>query len=80
MAFLWAMVESCNLTDRKGDIGAWCVHGQVQQHSDNRRVAPSFVVRVAVRVNTKSDLGDSVQLGFQSNMPVALMIFWIRPF
>jgi hypothetical protein len=63
VAFRWAVVESCNLTDRIGDIGAWCVCGQVQQHPDNRRVAPSFVVRLAVRVNTKSELGDRCQIG-----------------
>ena len=43
-------------------IGA-CVRGQVQQHPDNRRVASSFVVRFAVRVNTKSELGGRCSIG-----------------
>ena len=65
MGLLWVATEPGRLVDGKGDVGP-CVGGQVQQHSNCRRVGPFFVKVFAVFVRAEgissrwSELGGGI--------------------
>jgi hypothetical protein len=55
VTLLWAVVEACNLTDSEGDVGS-SVRREIEEHSNDGRIAPGLIVRFTVRIDAEWEL------------------------
>ena len=52
VTLLWAVVEACNLTDSEGDVRS-SVRREIEEHSNDGRIAPGFIVRFTVGIDAE---------------------------
>ena len=55
MTLLWAVVETCNLTDGEGNVRS-SVRREIEEHSNDGRIAPGFTVRFTIRIDAEWEL------------------------
>lgn len=52
VTLLWAVVETCNLTDGESNVRS-SIRREIEEHSNDGRIAPGFIVRFTVGIDAE---------------------------
>ena len=66
MTLFGIVTEAGNLTDGKSNVGT-CVGGEIQEHTNNRAIAPGLIHWESVRVDSESQLTCRCPIGIAGN-------------